>query len=359
MSASLHDVYSAADIAGAAGVPEAQVRTLLARGEIRSISAFLPAGVPLDPALDQFIPHHEAVRVVRALKAGHIVGAADRMGRLLPDSDTARPSAVPLLVSTSIHGAAAVAVLFIASLGFTHATETTEVVPSEPVRLVYLVQPGPGGGGGGGGMRMKTPPPKAERQGTRALPSPLPARKLDPPLRPPMRPEPPPPPLATKPIVAPIASAPADTRDRAGVLEQVPEPPKESQGSGAGSGVGTGQGTGIGEGTGPGVGPGEGGGTGGGPYRPGSGVEPPRLLKEVRADYTDEARRANITGEVLLEIIVRRDGSVGEVRVLRGLNAGLNDRAIQAVRQWRFAPARLKGANVDVVVEVSVEFKLR
>jgi len=358
MSASLHDVYSAADIAEAAGVPEAQVQALLARGEIRSISAFLPAGVPLAPALDRFIPHHEAVRVVRALKAGHVVGAADRMGRLLPDSNAARPAAVSLLLATSIHGAAAVAVLFVASLGFTHATETTETVPSEPVRLVYLMQPGPGGGGGGGGLRMKTPPPKVERRGTRALPSPLPARKLEPPMRPPARPEPPPP-LQTKPIVAPIASAPADARDRAGVLERAPEPPRESQGPGSGSGVGSGQGTGIGGGSGLGVGPGEGGGTGGGPYRPGSGVEPPRLLKEVRADYTDEARRANITGEVLLEIVVRRDGTVGDVRVLRGLNGGLDQRAIQAVRQWRFAPARLKGANVDVVVEVSVEFKLR
>lgn len=98
---------------------------------------------------------------------------------------------------------------------------------------------------------------------------------------------------------------------------------------------------------------------GGGPYRPGSGVTPPRLLREVRADYTDEARRANLTGEVLLEIVVRRDGRVGEVRVLRRLGAGLDEQAVRAVRQWRFEPARLKGEPVDVIVEVSVEFTLR
>ncbi len=66
---------------------------------------------------------------------------------------------------------------------------------------------------------------------------------------------------------------------------------------------------------------------GGGPYRPGSGVEPPRLLKEVRADYTEQARRANIIGEVVLEIVVRRDGSVGDVSILQRLGSGLDERA--------------------------------
>jgi TonB family protein len=79
----------------------------------------------------------------------------------------------------------------------------------------------------------------------------------------------------------------------------------------------------------------------------------------VRATYTDEARRANITGEVDLEITIRRDGTVSDVRVLRGLRGGLNEQAIAAVRQWRFAPARMKGTPVDVIVEVSVEFTLR
>jgi TonB family protein len=107
------------------------------------------------------------------------------------------------------------------------------------------------------------------------------------------------------------------------------------------------------------VGEGSGGGYGGGPFRPGSGVEPPRLLREVRADYTDEARRANIEGEVELEIVVRRDGTVGDVKIVRGLRGGLNERAVNAVRQWRFAPGRMKGVPVDVVVEVGVEFRLR
>ena len=107
------------------------------------------------------------------------------------------------------------------------------------------------------------------------------------------------------------------------------------------------------------IGEGSGGGTGGGPYRPGSGVEPPRLLREVKADYTDEARRSNVEGEVEMEIVVRRDGTVGDVKVTRGLRGGLNDRAIQAVKQWKFSPGRMKGVPVEVVVEVGVEFRLR
>ena len=79
----------------------------------------------------------------------------------------------------------------------------------------------------------------------------------------------------------------------------------------------------------------------------------------MKADYTEEARRRNLVGEVVLEIVVRRDGSVGEIKVLRGLGAGLDERALQAVRQWRFSPAHRHGAPVDVLVEVAVAFRLR
>ena len=91
----------------------------------------------------------------------------------------------------------------------------------------------------------------------------------------------------------------------------------------------------------------------------GSGIAPPRLLREVKADYTEDARQRSISGDVVLEIVVRRDGSVGDIRILKGLAGGLNDRAVQAVRQWRFSPASRQGAPVDVIVEVAVEFKLR
>lgn len=358
------DVYTARDIAAAAGVSDARVLDLLARGEIRSVAAQSPIGGL--PELAGFVAPGEAIRAVRALKAGAAVGIAGELGlgrELFAQGFRPRRSTtVPLVVSTSLHGLAVASILFIASLGLAVADERTEPIKDEPIRMVFLVSPGPGGGGGGGGLMQKAPPPKAARKGVEKISSPLPARKLPPPMRPtPKPPEPPPPPLEAKalpPVMAPIVNKPAEIENREGVLAKVPETPP-SQGPGAGGGAGTGRGTGLGEGDGSGVGDGSGGGTGGGPFRPGSGVEPPRLLREVKADYSDEARRANIEGEVELEIVVRRDGTVGDVKVLRGLRGGLNERAIQAVRQWRFAPGRMKGTPVDVVVQVGVEFKLR
>lgn len=231
------------------------------------------------------------------------------------------------------------------------------------MRLVFLSTPGPGGGGGGGGLLQKTRPPKALREGRRAISSPIPLRKPPTPIvATPAPPDPKPdPPIKGEPlpvVIAPVITAPADSRDRIGMLVQTTAE-TESYGAGRSGGAGTGEGTGIGEGDGSGVGPGSGGGTGGGPYRPGGGIEPPRLLREVKADYTEEARQRGLTGDVVLEIVVRRDGAVGDIRILQGLDAGLNDRAVQAVRQWRFTPARRQGTAVDVIVEVAVEFKLR
>jgi TonB family protein len=254
-------------------------------------------------------------------------------------------------------------VVAIASMGLTaRSVVTTEEKATEPMRLVFLATPGPGGGGGGGGLRQQLPPPKAQRLGRSKLSSPLPPRpepKLA--VAQTKPPEPKPDPLKSEQlpvVVAPIVTVPADTRNRVGTLEQSTAD-ADSHGAGSGGGIGAGTGTGIGPGQGPGIGPGSGGGTGGGPYRPGSGITPPRLVREVKADYTEDARRRGIAGEVVFEIVVRRDGSVGDVRLLHGLGYGLDDRAVQALRQWRFAPAERQGVPVDVVVEVSVEFRLR
>jgi len=355
------DVYTARDIAQAAGVPESRVLQLVARGEIRSIAAQLPLAT--EPALGAFVVHDEAVRAVRALKSGNTVAVAGALGlgrELFAQGIRAeRSTTLPLIVSTSLHVLAIAAILFVASLGFAVADERTEPLKDpEPIRMVFLVQPGPGGGGGGGGLKMKTPPPKADRKGIEKISSPLPARKLPPPPDPIVKPPDPPKPLDAKPVLAPMPTKQAEPETREGVLAKAPET-KPSQGPGTGGGVGTGQGTGLGQGDGNGVGEGSGGGYGGGPFRPGSGVEPPRLLREVKADYTDDARRSNIEGEVELEIVVRRDGTVGDVKIMRGLRGGLNERAVEAVKQWRFAPGRMKGVPVDVVVEVGVEFKLR
>jgi TonB family protein len=344
------DMFSLAEIAAAARVAPAVVLDLAARGSLAT------AGVaPL--SLETLVARDVAVDAVRALAHGDTVGAGAARAVVSVAPELARPSGVSVLVSTALHGVAALLIAVVASLGWSLSADTApaEVVSHEPVRLVYLALPGPGGGGGGGGLKQKAPPPKVQREGTHSLNSPLPARELPPPA--PI--EKPRDPLEAKTIVAPIASAPADAQTMPGVLREAPPAPTPTQGPGDGGGAGTGQGAGLGEGKGSGIGDGSGGGMGGGPYRPGSGVEPPRLLKEVKANYTDEARRRNLSGSVEMEITIRRDGSVSDVRILRGLGGGLDQQAAAAVRQWRFAPARMKGTPVDVIVEVSVEFSLR
>jgi TonB family protein len=158
-------------------------------------------------------------------------------------------------------------------------------------------------------------------------------------------------------VQAPVAPAASSRVDAPGVPTPRPAPP--SAGPGTGAGAGSRSGAGMGTGAGSGIGPGTGGGTGGGAYAPGSGLTAPALVREVRPSYTDEARRLGLQGNVVLQVTVGRDGRVGDVRVVRGLGAGLEQRAVDAVRQWRFTPATRRGVPVDVSVQVSVEFSLR
>jgi TonB family protein len=346
------EVFSVAEIARAASVDPGVAERLIARGTFRDRAGYV--GLP------------DAVRAVRRLREvehGGFSGAAPRH-LFAPLTSSRRPRALPLAASGTVHVGLFAALALAASLGLTRnaADAQKPAQAAVPVRMVFLATPGPGGGGGGGGLRQPSPPPRAERKGSRRLSSPLPRRVPPRPVVAVERPAPPRPPVLAAeplpPITAPIVAAPADMRDRTGVLAETAQA-EPSHGPGTGGGTGTGEGTGLGEGSGDGVGRGSGGGTGGGPYRPGSGIEPPRLLHEVKPDYTEDARRRSIEGEVVLEIVVRRDGGVGDIRLVRGLGSGLDRRAIDAVRQWRFAPASRLGSPVDVLVEVAVEFRLR
>ena len=354
--APLPDVCSLDEIARAAGVPRARIEELADCSDLPTV----------DIGGSRYVAWMHAVAAVQLLKRhGSVASLTFHTPRALfrPPTGVKRSAGLPIAFSSTVHACVVAASLILTTVGLTPASPPEELVQEKiPLRLVFIATPGPGGGGGGGGLKQRTPPPKAERKGTARLSSPLPARKApDPIVAVEKPPEPKPEVLKAeplKPVVAPVATAPADTRDRAGVLEQTPAE-SQSRGPGEGGGVGSGSGTGLGEGDGSGIGPGSGGGTGGGPYRPGSGITPPRLLREVKPDYTEEARQRNIEGEVELEIVVRRDGSVGDIRLIDGLGYGLNERAIAAVRQWRFSPAQRRGAAVDVLVEVAVEFRLR
>lgn len=345
------DVFSASEIAQAAGVPVVRVEALVGAELIRPVAA--------SPG---FFAPDQAIGAVRTLRAD-----GGRSAALLFDQPSfvhASPK-LPIAVSSALHAGIAASVILISTIGLPQAAER-EVLRLEPVttRLVFIATPRPGGGGGGGGLRQRKPPPRAQRKGKSSLDSPIPVRKAPKPVEPvpePVQPPPPPPvkPEPLPPVVAPVATVAANERDRAGVIDAPAPAQSDRRGPGAGGGVGSGTGTGLGSGDGSGIGPGSGGGMGGGPYRPGSGITPPQLLREVKADYTEDARRRSIEGEVVLEIVVRRDGSVGDVKLIDSLPNGLNERAIAAVRQWRFSPAKRLGQPVDVIVEVAVEFKLR
>jgi len=107
------------------------------------------------------------------------------------------------------------------------------------------------------------------------------------------------------------------------------------------------------------LGGGGGGGGGGGAYLPGNGVSQPRLLRKVQPHYTADAMRAKVQGVVVLECVVMPDGSVGEARVTQSLPFGLDDEAMKAARQWRFAPGTRLGEPVPVIVIVELSFSLR
>ena len=218
--------------------------------------------------------------------------------------------------------------------------------------IVWLDVPGPGGGGGGGGNESVEPPRKAELEGKDKLTVPT----VKPPSMELPKEETPPP---VQNLNIPAETLASANLTLSGALEGPPA--SDSLGSGTGGGAGAGSGTGIGSGTGSGLGAGWGGGTGGGAYRPGNGVETPRLLKEVKPQYTAQAMRAKVQGTVLLECVVQSDGSVGNIRVVRSLDPtfGLDQEATKAARQWQFAPGTRFGQPVAVLVTIEIAFTLR
>jgi periplasmic protein TonB len=141
-------------------------------------------------------------------------------------------------------------------------------------------------------------------------------------------------------------------------VPQSPQVALASQGSGSGSGFGSGRGGGIGSGNGNGVGPGEGGGYGGGLMRPGGGVSAPQVIFSVDPEFSDEARRAKYQGICVVSVIVDAQGNPQRVHVVRPLGMGLDEKAVEAVKQYKFKPAYYQGHPVAVEVNIEVNFRI-
>jgi len=252
------------------------------------------------------------------------------------------PTSGKRAVAYSVSMYAAIAAVFVIIASFVPDEVYKAVLPEKMQDLVWVAVEGPGGGGGG--SSSPEPPRKAELPKVEAPKPVVPTPEI------PRVDTPPPPPLSE--IPAQTLNAPTE------IIPGVIDPNATGTGAGGAKGEGGGIGTGKGEGLGPGFDKG----TGGGAYRPGNGVSVPRLLAEVRPKYTAEAMRARMQGVVRLECVVRSSGSVGDcdvVKSLDGNNFGLDEQALIAARQWRFAPGMRLGEPVDVLVTIELAFALR
>ena len=204
------------------------------------------------------------------------------------------------------------------------------------------------GGGGGGGDRSPLPASKGR------LPRPA-LRQFTPPMAVVNNPNPR---LTMEPtIIAPpdVALPQVNMAQYGDPLAKIGPP---SNGPGSGGGIGSGSGGGVGSGKGGGFGPGEGGGVGGGVFRVGGGVTAPALLFKKEPEYSEEARKAKYQGTVLLYIEVDPNGRATNIKVQRSLGLGLDEKAIEAVKQWKFKPGYKDGKPVTVAATIEVNFRL-
>jgi TonB family protein len=208
-------------------------------------------------------------------------------------------------------------------------------MPPFPTKFVFVATPGAGGGGGG---RPDPAPAQALEIPAHRQPATLsievvPAKPVDTP----------PPALDVR-----VETDAANILRAAGLTVTALAAPG-----------GDGRGTGIGSGRGPGADPGDDSGFGGA-LPTGGDVTAPTVVKQVQPRYTSQAMVSKISGLVVLEAVVRADGTVGAVRVVKSLDArlGLDRAAIDAATQWMFKPGTRRGQAVDVIVTLILEFRL-
>jgi protein TonB len=318
------EVFSLDEVAQATGTPISTLQALVDSGRLPVVSGAGTAFVHGRDAvaIGRWLLDHderEPFGLSSFLQAGSRVGEPGRLARMS---------------SAGVHVMAAGLLLWAGS----HGVDAVVEEPPVRSRLVFVVDPGAGSSGGGGS-------PSRPRPETR--------RRPEPPVE--VQPTSQPQPLDATSFAAPILSSMPTPPSRVATEETIDLTTRDAApdgvGPGATGGIGDSQRSGIGEGNGPGEG-----GAGNGSGR---GVSAPRLMREVKAVYTEEARRLGLTGDVVLSIVIEADGRVGAVRLVRGLGAGLDERAIAAVREWQFAPARRLGTPVAVTVEAVVSFTLR
>jgi periplasmic protein TonB len=250
--------------------------------------------------------------------------------------------------------------LLLGSASFTHQV----VVQSKPehVTLIapspdsYTMQPSKkevsGGGGGGDQDRIQAPKGRLPKLAMQQITPPVIVMHNEKPK------------LTAEPtvVIPPQVHIADNHMPNLGVSTALPTPPPPSappsNGTGSGGGIGSGSGGGVGVGHGPGAGVGSGGGIGGGVYKVGGGISAPQAITTPDPEYTEEARSAKTQGTCVLQLVVDQQGHPRDIRVVRSLGHGLDAKAIDAVKQWRFQPAMKDGQPVNVLISVEVGFHL-
>lgn len=257
-----------------------------------------------------------------------------------------------VLGSTVVHILAVAAIVGITVMGRSVVKEITKP------QTVELIAPGDipplppskteAGGGGGGGDRDKFQATKGRlpKQSMEQVTPPVVVVRNEQPK------------LVAEPtvVVPPQIKLASNAPNLGDPMSSIPAPP--SNGTGFGGGIGSGSGGGVGSGEGPGVGPGKGGGIGGGVFKVGGGVSAPRILSDPEPEYSEEARKAKYQGVCVLWLVVGPDGRPRDIRVARSLGLGLDEKAIEAVKNWKFEPALKDGKPVAVQINVEVNFHL-
>jgi len=273
----------------------------------------------------------------------------------IPVPDRMKVKANPVAIGTSafVNGAILAIVLFFVGRQVMKAIDKKETATAIDVGDFKLMGPkkaDTAGGGGGGGDHSIVDPIKGRTP-----------KKAPDPITPPQVQTVDKPKLAIEPAInvqQDLKLPDNPTLPTLGVKSS-PNVTLASNGQGGGTGIGTGFGGGDGSGTGNGFGPGYGGNAGGGVYRVGGGISAPVALNDVEAEFSDEARRAKYQGVCLISLIVDAQGNPQSPRVVRPLGMGLDEKALEAVRKYKFKPAMKDGKTpVPVMITVEVNFRL-
>jgi periplasmic protein TonB len=270
----------------------------------------------------------------------------------VPDRMAVKPNPWAIGISTAVNITILLIALFFVGKKIVEAVKPPMILTDLDVGTFKLKAPksaDQAGGGGGGGDHSLINPIKGK----------LPERAKDP-ITPPQVPVLEKPKLAIQSAinVQPDIKLPDNiTMPNIGVTQSA-NVKLASNGQGNGTGMGTGYGGGLGSGTGNGYGPGYGGNAGGGLYHVGGGVSAPVPIFQPEAEFSDEARRAKYQGVCLVGLIVDAQGNPQNVHIIRALGMGLDEKALEAVRKYKFKPA-MKDGRIPVPVPITMEVNFR